>query len=189
MNAKSFDASQIAFGDVSARDGRVSVPLTTPVRVVTDAAVLVNHLSDSEGSLNPFLTVKFQNKADAKFFEAYEDRVVQAAKEYRTSWFAGEPEDERVESSLKSFAKDGTLKARISKNLEVFSQDGSEADSRDVFAGDAVRLLLSAKEVKIGKVEYGSMWVVEQIRAAKKVKCLIEEDVSDGEVDFDDLIV
>jgi hypothetical protein len=60
---------------------------------------------------------------------------------------------------------------------------------RDIFLGDAARVLLVAKEVKIGKVEFGVMWTLEQLRVAKKTQCLIEDDVSDGEVDVDDLIV
>jgi hypothetical protein len=189
VQAKTFDASSVAFGEVAVRDGRVTVPITTPVRVVTDVAELANHLSDAEGSVNPFVTIKFRNPADAAFFEAFESHVVEAAKEDRKAWFSGEPEDERIESSLKSFAKSGTLKVRTSKFVEAFSSDGTQIDARDVFLGDSARLLLVAKEVKIGKVEFGVMWTLEQLKIAKKTTCLIEDDVSDGEVDIDDLIV
>lgn len=189
VQAKNFDASAVAFGEVSSRDGRVTVPITTPVRVVTDVVELVNHLSDADGSVNPFMTIKFRNQADAAFFEAFEARVVEAAKEDRKAWFSGEPEDERIESSLKSFTKSGVLKVRNSKSVEAFSSDGSPSDVRDIFLGDAARVLLVAKEVKIGKVEFGVMWTLEQLRVAKKTQCLIEDDVSDGEVDVDDLIV
>jgi hypothetical protein len=187
--AKSFDASQVAFGEVVVRDGRVTVPLTTSVHVVTDVAELVNHLSDAEGAVSAFVTIKLKNPTDAAFFDAFESRVVEAAKENRVAWFAGEPDDEKIEASLKSFSKDGAVKVRVQKNVEAFAADGSQTDVRDVFAGDSARFLLVVKEIKIGKVEFGAMWTLEQLRVAKKTKCLIEDDVSDGEVDVDDLIV
>lgn len=188
-NARSVDAYSVAFGEVHNDGGRVTVPLAEPLRVVTDVAELVNHLSDAEGNVNPFLTVKFRNQADADFFAAFESRVVAAAKENREAWFAGSPDDEKIETSLKAFSNGKNLKIRANKNVEAFNADGTQADVRDVFANDAARFLLSAKEVKIGKVEYGIVWTLEQLRVAKKTTCIIDDDPSDAEYDIDDMIV
>jgi hypothetical protein len=187
MESTHFDASSVSFKDVQTEGGKIAVPFDT-VRIVTGTVVLKNSLVEVDGSAAPF--AKLALGSDAEAFAAFEENLLSVAKERRDEWFGfGGVNDEHIEGSFKRFFADGILKARVTQRTLAFDSAGHSTDIATFSGGAKAKVLLSSNVVRIGKSEFGAVWSVEQIREAKKLVCLIEDEEETIADDEDSWIV
>lgn len=189
MESAQFDASALSFGEVRKDGGKVTVPFG-PASIVTGVVALKGGLVDADGTVAPFAKLALGD-ADAAAFEAFEEALLAAAKEKREEWFGSKDvSDEHVEGAFKRFFEKGALKARVTAKTFAFDSAGNAADVASFAGGDKAKALLSASVVRIGKNEFGAVWTLDQLRAAKKpVACLIADEPESIVDDEDSWIV
>ena len=148
-----------------------------PVSIVTGVVALKGGLVDVDGTVAPFAKLALGD-ADAAAFGAFEEALLAAAKEKREEWFgSSDATDEHVEGALKRFFEKGILKARVTVQTFAFDSAGNAADVASFACGDKAKALLTASVVRVGKTEFGAVWTLDQLRAAKKpVACLIADE-------------
>lgn len=189
VSFRSIDVAGVQFADVVTVDGKVSVPLQAPLMVLTGPSVICTDPVDPKTyEVNPFLTVKPLSSACKSFFEAFETRVLQVALENAQTWFNG-ADAGVVETSLKKFVKNGSVKLRLPSDVDAFDEAGTRCDIAEFAPGDTVRAIVETSAARLGKQEFGIIWTVVQVRKMPKAVCLITGDGEDDEAEEWDAFV
>jgi len=198
LSKDSFDA--IAFEDVKKDERTYSVKFAEPLTIQTRRSTVA---SGCDGFSSPLVRVDLDAET-AQVLRDFEAFIKDETKKHKAEWFKKTISDAYLESSFKTYFKDGataTTAFKVAEDFALFDASGNAlADASGNALADASAnaadfiLLLEATQLTFGKTEYGCLWKVRQavvLPAPKKRECLIQvtdddEAAAPGTVDDDE---
>lgn len=182
MHLSSFDA--IAFEDVKKDERTYSVKFAEPLTIQTRRSTVA---SGCDGFSSPLVRVDLDAET-AQVLRDFEVFIKDETKKHKAEWFKKTISDAYLESSFKTYFKDGnnTAAFKVAEDFAVFDASGNAllADDSAPDAATDFIFLLEATQLTFGKTEYGCLWKVRQavvLPAPKKRECLIQVTDDDDE--------
>jgi len=176
MHLSSFDA--IAFEDVKKDERTYSVKFAEPLTIQTKRSTVA---TGCDGFASPLVRVDLDAET-AQILRDFEAFIKEETKKHKAEWFKKTISDAYLESSFKTYFKDGsnnTAAFKVAEDFAVFDASGNVLADAE---GNDFIFLLEATQLTFGKTEYGCLWKVRQavvLPAPKKRECLIQ--VTDDE--------
>lgn len=183
--SSSFDA--IAFENVKKDERTYSVKFSEPLTIQTKRSTVA-----SGDFSSPLVRVDLDDET-AQILRAFEVFIKDETKKRKSEWFKKAISDAYLDSSFKTYFKDGDAAPnrtalKVADDFALFDAEGnaladaaSPGDDAERTVGDYV-FLLEATQITFGKTEYGCLWKARQavpLPPPPKTKCLIQ--VTDDE--------
>jgi len=132
-----------------------------PLCILTPPVVLKDSIVDQDGDTREYVTMKLK-RTYGDLFQDLEDRVLQAAKDRKVTWFQNEDlEDQFLDHAMKRFYSPET------KSLTVRVDD--EIGGRlDVPPGTRVRCVLELNSVVFTRTQFGALWTLTLVKQAAR---------------------
>ena len=185
----------IAFENVKKDERTYSVKFAEPLTIQTRRS------SVASGDFSSPLVRVDLDAETADLLRAFEVFIKAETKKRKSEWFKKAISDAYLDSSFKTYFKDGDAAPnrtalKVADDFALFDAEGNalEDASGDAASpvGDYV-FLLEATQITFGKTEYGCLWKVRQavvLPPPPKTKCLIQvtddEAVAPGAADDDE---
>ena len=185
----------IAFENVKKDERTYSVKFAEPLTIQTRRSTVA-----SGDFSSPLVRVDLDAET-ADLLRAFEVFIKAETKKRKSEWFKKAISDAYLDSSFKTYFKDGDAAPnrtalKVADDFALFDAEGNalEDASGDAASpvGDYV-FLLEATQITFGKTEYGCLWKVRQavvLPPPPKTKCLIQvtddEAVAPGAADDDE---
>ena len=174
----------IAFENVKKDERTYSVKFAEPLTIQTKRSTVA-----SGDFSSPLVRVDLDAET-ADLLRAFEVFIKAETKKRKSEWFKKAISDAYLDSSFKTYFKDGDAAPDRTalKVADDFALFDAEGDALEDASGDAASpvgdyvFLLEATQITFGKTEYGCLWKVRQavvLPPPPKTKCLIQ--VTDDE--------
>jgi hypothetical protein len=132
-----------------------------PLCILTPPVVLKDTIVDEDGETREYVTIKLK-RTYGDLFQDLEDRVLQAAKDRKVTWFQNEDlEDQFLENAMKRFYSPET------KSLTV-RVDDDIGGRLDVSPGTRVRCVLELNSVVFTRTQFGALWTLTLVKQAAR---------------------
>lgn len=132
-----------------------------PLCVITPPVVLKEALVDEDGDTKEYVKIKVK-RVYGDLFKSLEDRLLQAAKDRKVTWFNNEDLDDRfLEASLKRFydPESKTLTVRVDDDI------GGRVDTPP---GTRVRCVIELHNAVFTRTQYGALWTLTLVKNATR---------------------
>lgn len=183
--SSSFDA--IAFENVKKDERTYSVKFSEPLTIQTKRSTVA-----SGDFSSPLVRVDLDDET-AQILRAFEVFIKDETKKRKSEWFKKAISDAYLDSSFKTYFKDGDAAPnrtalKVADDFALFDAEGNALADAASPGGDAERtvgdyvFLLEATQITFGKTEYGCLWKARQavsLPPPPKTRCLIQ--VTDDE--------
>lgn len=177
--SSSFDA--IAFENVKKDERTYSVKFSEPLTIQTKRSTVA-----SGDFSSPLVRVDLDDET-AQILRAFEVFIKDETKKRKSEWFKKAISDAYLDSSFKTYFKDGDAAPnrtalKVADDFALFDAEGNALADAASPGGDDYVFLLEATQITFGKTEYGCLWKARQavpLPPPPKTKCLIQ--VTDDE--------
>ena len=188
----------IAFENVKKDERTYSVKFAEPLTIQTKRS------SVASGDFSSPLVRVDLDAETADLLRAFEVFIKAETKKRKSEWFKKAISDAYLDSSFKTYFKDGDAAPnrtalKVADDFALFDAEGDALEDAERTVGDAANpvgdyvFLLEATQITFGKTEYGCLWKVRQavvLPPPPKTKCLIQvtddEAVAPGAADDDE---
>lgn len=132
-----------------------------PLCILTPPVVLKDAIVDEEGETREYVTIKLK-RTYGDLFRELEDRVLQAAKDRKVTWFQNEDlEDQFLDQAMKRFYSPET------KSLTV-RVDDDIGGRLDTPPGTRVRCVLELNSIVFTRTQFGALWTLTLVKQAAR---------------------
>lgn len=177
--SSSFDA--IAFENVKKDERTYSVKFSEPLTIQTKRSTVA-----SGDFSSPLVRVDLDDET-AQILRAFEVFIKDETKKRKSEWFKKAISDAYLDSSFKTYFKDGDAAPnrtalKVADDFALFDAEGNALADAASPGGDDYVFLLEATQITFGKTEYGCLWKARQavsLPPPPKTRCLIQ--VTDDE--------
>lgn len=175
ISKDSFDA--VAFETVKKDERTYSVKFAEPLTIQTKRSTVA-----SGDFLSPLVRVDLDADS-ADLLRAFEAFIKDETKKHKSEWFKKTVSDAYLESSFKTYFKDGDAAPdrtalKVAEDFALFDAEGNALVVDESSAAADHVFLLEATQITFGKTEYGCLWKVRQAVVLPppppKSKCLIQ---------------